>query len=153
MAAAQDRTNEVLRILVDNKILSSAQADLARADMEIMGMSIDEVLLARRWVTEDKLNQLVPWLSETRSAPVEHPQMGAENASGEPKDSRPDSAKTASSAGKDTTNTSATQTNTAGESQRGTPANTVAGTDDATFEDNLDKYRELMDRILGDANS
>ena len=120
MAGAQDKSDrgqEVLRILVENKLISSAQADLALADMEIMSMGIDEVLLARRWVSEEKLYECVPWLKEKRPAAGD-PAVSAATNSGQPDG-----------------------------------AGDPAGTENATFEENLQKYRELMDKMLGDANS
>lgn len=62
--------DDLLNMLVERKIISAGQADVARADMQVSGMPIDEVLIARRWVTEDTLSQVAPWLKE-KPAPKE----------------------------------------------------------------------------------
>lgn len=51
------------QLLIDNKLISEAQADLAVADQEITGLSFDEVLLLRGWVDKDTLFKVAPWLN------------------------------------------------------------------------------------------
>jgi hypothetical protein len=51
------------QLLIENKLISEAQADLAVADQEITGLSFDEVLLLRGWVDKDTLFKLAPWLN------------------------------------------------------------------------------------------
>jgi hypothetical protein len=51
------------KILIDNKIISRAQADVALADQEMTGMSFEEVVLIRGWVDKATLYKLAPWLS------------------------------------------------------------------------------------------
>ena len=57
------------KVLVEQKLISAAQAQLALVDEEMSGMSFEEVLLARHWITEDTLERVAPWLY----GPVEHP--------------------------------------------------------------------------------
>ena len=51
------------QLLIDNKLISEAQADLAVADQEITGLSFDEVLLLRGWVDKETLFRVAPWLN------------------------------------------------------------------------------------------
>jgi hypothetical protein len=50
------------QLLIENKLISEAQADLAVGDQEITGMSFDEVLLLRGWIDRDTLYKIAPWL-------------------------------------------------------------------------------------------
>lgn len=51
------------QLLIDSKLISEAQADLAMGDQEITGLSFDEVLLLRGWVNKDTLFKIAPWLN------------------------------------------------------------------------------------------
>lgn len=51
----------LIQALLEQKIVSPAQAQLLLADQEVTGMSIDEVILARGWITEAKLDEIAPW--------------------------------------------------------------------------------------------
>jgi hypothetical protein len=51
------------QLLIDSKLISEAQADLAVADQEITGLSFDEVLLLRGWVDKETLFRVAPWLN------------------------------------------------------------------------------------------
>lgn len=51
------------QLLIDQKLISEAQADLAVADQEITGLSFDEVLLLRGWLDRDTLYKVAPWLN------------------------------------------------------------------------------------------
>ena len=59
------RGRDLLRALVDGKVISQAQADLVTQDHENTGMAIDEILVARRWITEETLGKLAPWLNDS----------------------------------------------------------------------------------------
>ena len=50
-----DSGQELLKALLAAQIISQAQADLAQQDSQNMSMSLDEVLLARRWFSEEAL--------------------------------------------------------------------------------------------------
>jgi hypothetical protein len=62
------RDQELLRVLLENKLISKGQFDLVHNDHEATGMSIEDILLARRWVTEDALRTHAPWLFDARSS-------------------------------------------------------------------------------------
>ena len=51
---------ELLKVLVANNLLSSAQADLVLNDQQNTGMSIDEILVARGWIEEATIAKLRP---------------------------------------------------------------------------------------------
>ncbi len=59
---------ELLRVLLENKVISEAQAHLVKQDEEATGMTCEEILLARRWVTEKKLIELAPWLKQEHNS-------------------------------------------------------------------------------------
>lgn len=58
----------LLAVLVAAQVISEAQAELARFDSNERGMTLEEVLLARRWVSEDTLKDHAPWLYNKSSA-------------------------------------------------------------------------------------
>src|SRR5271154_7337940 len=67
---ASDQPPDLLSILVQQKIISPAQAQLVKTDIEVTGMLTEDILLARRWVKPEKLFQLAPWLKlETEPVP------------------------------------------------------------------------------------
>ena len=61
---------DLAQLLVEQKIISSAQAQLAIADQEVSGMTLQEVLLARSWVDEATLYALAPWLKGSARADI-----------------------------------------------------------------------------------
>ena len=66
-----NKDKDLIQLLVEQKIISAAQAELAKADHEVTGMTLVEVFLARRWVSEETLERVAPWLKDTpRAAPV-----------------------------------------------------------------------------------
>jgi hypothetical protein len=64
---ASDQTPDLLSILVQNKVISQAQAQLVKTDIEVTGMQTEDILLARRWVKPEMLFQLAPWLGQQES--------------------------------------------------------------------------------------
>jgi hypothetical protein len=108
----EKRVSELLSELVEGKLISAPQMQMVVADAAATGMSVVEVLIARRWVSEETLHSIAPWTSEAKAPPqpVSNDQQSGRSADGSANDS----------------------------------------TDD--FEENLRKYRELMDSILGEAN-
>jgi hypothetical protein len=104
--------DELLKTLVEQKLLSSPQAEIAKADAEVTGMAVDEVLIARRWLTEETLHKLAPWLKQL--SPPGQQTQSPDSGQAEPK-----------------------------------PAELKSSDD---FDENLQKYRALMDGILGEAN-
>lgn len=55
---------KLLAILLEEKVISAAQAQLLLADQEVTGMTVEEVVLARGWITEARLNEIAPWRTE-----------------------------------------------------------------------------------------
>lgn len=55
-----DQNKDLLDLLVEGKIISQAQASLVRTDHEATGMTFEEILIARSWVSEAKLGELAP---------------------------------------------------------------------------------------------
>jgi hypothetical protein len=131
-APDKQKFEELLKLLVEQKIISAPQADIARADVGVTGMSLDEVLVARRWVTEEKLYTLAPWLKQQPVVTPDAQTPAPENTTA----STPAAVRTDAQE-------EATKTHTTSQS-----AETSAG----DFDENLRKYRELMSEILGEAN-
>ncbi len=52
---------KLLQTLLDENIISPAQAQLLLADQEVTGMTIAEVVVARGWLTESRLDEIAPW--------------------------------------------------------------------------------------------
>ena len=65
-----DKDLKLIQVLIDEKLISAAQAELAKSDGEASGMTLAEVLLARRWVNEPTLDRIAPWLKESHAAPA-----------------------------------------------------------------------------------
>jgi hypothetical protein len=66
-----ERDRKLIQVLIDEKLISAAQAELAKSDGDVSGMTIAEVLLARRWVKEATLDRIAPWLKDSPgSAPI-----------------------------------------------------------------------------------
>ncbi|MDX2106482.1 MAG: hypothetical protein SFY67_08775 [Candidatus Melainabacteria bacterium] len=61
-----DPSKDLLDLLVESKVISQAQASLVRTDHEATGMSFEEILVARSWVSESKLSELRPNSSKTQ---------------------------------------------------------------------------------------
>ncbi|MBP7863963.1 hypothetical protein KA183_19920 [bacterium] len=64
-----DQNKDLLDLLVEGKVISQAQASLVRNDHEVTGMTFEEILVARSWVTEAKLSELAPKQSEITLSP------------------------------------------------------------------------------------
>lgn len=62
--------SDLLQLLVEKRLISAAQAQLALADQEVSGMTLSEVLLARSWVDESTLYSLAPWLKKSGKTDV-----------------------------------------------------------------------------------
>ncbi len=58
----EDDGKKLLQVLIEAQIISQAQSQLAQSDSENMGMTIDEVLLARGWLDKPILEKYAPWL-------------------------------------------------------------------------------------------
>lgn len=61
-----DQEDRLGDILLESGLVSNFQLDLARADHEVSGMAIDEILILRGWVSADDLYAVCPWLKRTR---------------------------------------------------------------------------------------
>lgn len=64
-----DQNKDLLDLLVEGKVISQAQASLVRTDHEATGMTFEEILVARSWVSEAKLGELAPKQSEITLSP------------------------------------------------------------------------------------
>jgi hypothetical protein len=77
---------DLLEVLLEQKVISAAQATVARADMEMSGLAAQDVLIARRWVDEDRLISIAPWLKGLLTAPakIESPQQEQKHTNSSP---------------------------------------------------------------------
>jgi hypothetical protein len=91
--------DELLAILLERKLLSGAQVEVAKIDSASSGLSYADVLLARKWLTEETLAELY------------------------------------------------SKTNPTGQHYDKTPAEEKT---EVTYQQNLQKYLQLMTRILGE---
>jgi hypothetical protein len=133
-APDRQKFDELLKLLVEQKIISAPQVDIARADAEVTGMPLDEVLIARRWVTEEKLYTLAPWLRQPLGTTASQtPSPDNNSASATP-----------------AVRTDLQEKPTKAEAAVQPPEDGKTSSTD--FDENLRKYRELMSEILGEAN-
>lgn len=145
-AEHKKRMAQLIRLLIEQRVISSAQAELAVADQQLTGMDFDEVLLARRWVSEGTLYQLAPWLLEEKES--ESASKERSIAAEKPVDENqlPDASESVSQSPHPVNSGSA-----AVKSRPGTTAAPDSSTEDSNFQENLKKYYELMDEILGES--
>lgn len=57
-------------ILLDKNLLSLAQIELAIADQDINDIPLEEILLVRGWITQEKLYEIAPWLKPGSKLPA-----------------------------------------------------------------------------------
>lgn len=62
MTEEQTEEKGLADLLLDNNLLSIAQIELAIADQEMNDIPLDEILLVRGWITQEKLFEIAPWL-------------------------------------------------------------------------------------------
>lgn len=70
--------HDILQLLVDKEIISAAQAAVARADIAATCLSPQEVLLTRKWVSEEILSSLAPPPGEAAVANIQNEKENAE---------------------------------------------------------------------------
>jgi hypothetical protein len=69
---------DLLQLLVDKEIISAAQAAVARGDMERTCLSPQEVLLIRKWVSEEVLSSIAPPPGEPAKPSIQSEKENAE---------------------------------------------------------------------------
>ncbi len=89
---------ELFALLLEKKLLSSAQVEVAKIDIAATGMNAIDVLLARKWISEEDIAGFAGVAGST------------------------------------------------------VPTVTAAATSEQTYLDNLKKYRQLMAKIMGEAD-
>lgn len=57
-----DDNKSLAEILLEHKLLHKAQIDLAVSDQELNDIPLEEILLVRGWITQEKLYEVAPWL-------------------------------------------------------------------------------------------
>jgi hypothetical protein len=97
---------ELLALLLERKILSNAQVEVAKIDSASSGLGSADVLLARKWITEQILSEFYP-VSDHAKSQHQTPELTKD-----------------------------------GEKSEATP--------EATYLQNLQKYRQLMTKIMGE---
>lgn len=58
---------ELLALLLERKILSNAQVEVAKIDSASSGLGYADVLLARKWITEQILSEFYPVSDHAKS--------------------------------------------------------------------------------------
>ncbi len=92
---------ELFALLLEKKLLSSAQVEVAKIDIAATGMNAIDVLLARKWISEEDIAGFAGFAGVAGST---------------------------------------------------VPTVTAAATSEQTYLDNLKKYRQLMAKIMGEAD-
>ncbi|MFA7338849.1 MAG: hypothetical protein WC028_18835 [Candidatus Obscuribacterales bacterium] len=77
MQTPDENEKDLLQVLIEAQIISQAQAQLAQSDSENMGMTIDEVLLARGWLDAPTLRKHAPWLFAKRESNTDSVEISA----------------------------------------------------------------------------
>lgn len=122
---------DMLAALVKRELISQAQADLVKSDSDAMGMSMLELLIARHWVKEDSLAEVLAQEASSSGSDTLHTSTSASSTSA-----------TAS------TSPSSTSTKSAGSKSAQTGASPLSHplTDD--YNENLARYKKLIAKIL-----
>ena len=61
-------------VLLDHELISLAQLELAIADQAINDIPLEEILMVRGWITEQKLYEVAPWLKPGGARPSSKPE-------------------------------------------------------------------------------
>ena len=129
---SEEPGRDLIKVLLAEGVISQAQADLAARDAENMSMGLDDVLLARRWVTEETLQRLAPWLFGGAGAGGSSASAGASgsksNGGAAGATSAADSNTDAAGAASSGTNGSSGSAGTAGSVGSGSGAGRTSGT-------------------------
>jgi len=125
---------DLLNLLVEKRVISPAQAELARSQSVATGLSPRDFLLKNGWVSDVVLRDLAPWAY--REATNHERKERAE--SGE-KSEKSDKAR------------SDKQKHDTVETNESLLANTSGSSDD--YENNLARYRAILKDIIGPDNS
>jgi hypothetical protein len=59
---------DLLNLLIEKRVITPAQAALARSQSVATGVTAGEFLLKSGWVTEIKLRQLAPWIFKEQTS-------------------------------------------------------------------------------------
>jgi hypothetical protein len=65
--APDAKTGDLLEVLIENKIISSGQAQVVRTDHTATGMPIEEILMARRWANQETISKYAPAVKKTEA--------------------------------------------------------------------------------------
>lgn len=155
----QSEKKDLAELLLEHKLLHKAQLELAMADQEINDIPLEEILLFRGWITQEKLDEIAPWLKGGNSGAKKSGNTGQlAKPQAKPADTAAGGAKTGSSQNSQNTAT-ATQNRAVEEKNSAPPAtggNSVASAQvkesplSSDSEQNLKNYKELLKKILSD---
>ncbi|MBX9686706.1 MAG: hypothetical protein K2X27_08390 [Candidatus Obscuribacterales bacterium] len=137
-----DPKDKLAEVLVANNLVSQAQIELAVADQDIHGLPLQEILLVRGWITEEKLYEVAPWLKTPgKAGPLAKPTTSG-GSSSQSQAKRP--------GGSDSTSPKSKPNDLPKEPPArpaGAPA-VVKSPVSSNPEENLKAYRELMKKVL-----
>lgn len=157
-----DAKIDLAKILLENNLLSQAQIDLAVSDQKCNDLPLEEILLVRGWITEDKLYGVAPWLkpgskqqapgaSSAKSGPAKAGAVAGKNA-GQAKTSEP--AKQSSTAAARAAQQSPAKTGESAENKSASDGPRLASSISiespvkSDREQNLRAYKEVLKKIL-----
>lgn len=131
----------MLAALVNRKLISQAQADLVTSNSEAMGMPVLELLVARHWINEDTLAQVLA--DEATKAGLIAP--ASETGDGRP-------TKQAESQPTAATSTSSKQDNKNPTERVGSSTSSLNLPLSDDYNENLARYKKLIAKILREDN-
>jgi hypothetical protein len=67
----RDENPDFLNLLVAQNIISAEQCELVKADCVATGIAAEDILLARRWVKQENLHVIAPWLKGRPHRPAQ----------------------------------------------------------------------------------
>jgi hypothetical protein len=138
----------VLNSLLEKKLISTAQVEVAKMDMSVTGLSAIDVLLTRKWITDEQATELQT-LSATKSSAKNAPQASVDKSadksnavSGATTAAQSDGSKGVGNGG-ELLEKSKPQLGTNGDAAN-------SSTSEQIYLENLKVYRKLMAEIMGE---
>jgi hypothetical protein len=135
----------LLEMLLEKNVLSRAQVEVAKIDIAATGLNPIDVLLARKWITEQTLSEFVGAKSTPASA-SESAQNSRDATT--PVSSNSNISNASKNAGNSSNPTSSTNSGSSGSSS----GSGNSGSPEKIYQENLKKYRQLMAQIMGEAD-
>lgn len=137
----------ILNSLLEKKVLSSAQLEVAKIDISATGLTAVDVLLTRKWISDEQATELQNTFGSGAAT------QNASTAQGRAEKSNPPDGSHTNAAphGKPSSSDEAHSTENSGPYARAKVSAEGTSTSEQTYLENLKVYRKLMADIMGES--